>query len=902
MRIPRLFIFFILLLKGSFSFSQVNYELFTIDTDTTFNSRFDVLEQRMFGYVMSASMNVYRDDLRTVVGVDEPKNSKDPGQYSAENVNVYTLRNENGDHYISPTLNGKTSVWISFSELKKVFKDAEEYSYIEDLFLKHKTRVSYSENVRIIQYNEMENGMESFHREIQNGLLSGELTAYEDPQFMLEMTVSMIRGNEWGVDTEIIQNPNTGMLETFLIAVTRFPCCYKYLYDCALENGRIIRDSDFPIAFAPMDTNMHGGYHLHYWVRTDQMAFLLPQWRREMIKAWEKGKTGDYLVDRFSVSYVCMNQDPDSLWMRKFISKTAGLLMEGKMTAYRDPSFQLEMTVSETRNVLNGRASDYSNEPVELENTPTGQTLDWFGLDEIHYRADDHSFKVLSYPIAIAFAYSRNDHCIPGLFLYLPELKGVINAPAYDSLLLIMQKKIKISEARVSVDSLGNLKDKTGKNFSPVNLPAFYWAAKDTLSMELRMIYDRVDKADAPDSVYVIAIGESKLAPPKMLVPYLVWGNSNGTFSTGGIFRPTVNIYDAGYCDESGIVRVPIRYNNAEPFSEERGLVTNYTYGKSIQPLKHCGFVDMNGVEVVPLSFEDARSFSSGLAAVKKNGKWGYIDASGKEKIGPRFEIAYDFHEGQAIVKVNGKFGLINKRGKLLGKFTCDTITSFVQGMAQVRVSTRWGAINAKGKLILDTIYQYVTAPNGGSFLATDFSGESYLFGCDGKVRGDTKGVHVQSAYGNTLVVQVDSGSTSWICLLNNQKVRISKLYSKAGDFSEGLLPVQKNGRWGFIDSTGKEVIACKYEKANSFSEGLALVSEVMSSKFDRVPQLEQYRPQRQFFIDRSGKEFLAVRPNYFSRDQYDPKPKFKNGLMKIRLSTGQVGYLSRDGREYIYH
>ena len=49
------------------------------------------------------------------------------------------------------------------------------------------------------------------------------------------------------------------------------------------------------------------------------------------------------------------------------------------------------------------------------------------------------------------------------------------------------------------------------------------------------------------------------------------------------------------------------------------------------------------------------------------------------------------------------------------------------------------------------------------------------------------------------------------------------------------------DGKWGFVDSTGKLAIPCKYDWAYSFSEGLAGVV------LDGVG----------FCIDKNGKEYI---------------------------------------------
>ena len=52
---------------------------------------------------------------------------------------------------------------------------------------------------------------------------------------------------------------------------------------------------------------------------------------------------------------------------------------------------------------------------------------------------------------------------------------------------------------------------------------------------------------------------------------------------------------------------------------------------------------------------------------------------------------------------------------------------------------------------------------------------------------------------------------------------------------------VEKNGKRGYIDKTGSEVVPCKYDKAFGFSEGLAKVKK--SGKYG--------------FIDKTGREVV---------------------------------------------
>jgi len=65
--------------------------------------------------------------------------------------------------------------------------------------------------------------------------------------------------------------------------------------------------------------------------------------------------------------------------------------------------------------------------------------------------------------------------------------------------------------------------------------------------------------------------------------------------------------------------------------------------------------------------------------------------------------------------------------------------------------------------------------------------------------------------------------------------------YDSVGDFSEGLAQVELNGKWGYVNKQGEEVVPVKYDYAWSFREGLA-----------RVELKGQYS-----VVDKTGKELL---------------------------------------------
>src|SRR5688572_5706452 len=55
-------------------------------------------------------------------------------------------------------------------------------------------------------------------------------------------------------------------------------------------------------------------------------------------------------------------------------------------------------------------------------------------------------------------------------------------------------------------------------------------------------------------------------------------------------------------------------------------------------------------------------------------------------------------------------------------------------------------------------------------------------------------------------------------------KLIIKQQFGEAFSFSEGLAPVKINGRWGYVNDRGKIVIKPRFELADLFYEGLARV------------------------------------------------------------------------------
>lgn len=181
-----------------------------------------------------------------------------------------------------------------------------------------------------------------------------------------------------------------------------------------------------------------------------------------------------------------------------------------------------------------------------------------------------------------------------------------------------------------------------------------------------------------------------------------------GVFNTASaeltpFYEESADSWSCGYKNELGEVIVPTnRYEDCGDFSDGLAYV-----GKMAQPLvendfdgyKYLqGFIDQTGELVIPVEHEavehvlgvDYKSFSEGLVAVYRNGKYGYMDKMRELVIPYRYQSADDFNDGLAIVSQNDKYGAIDKSGRTVVPFKFKYLSSYSDDLALYTEDNHW--------------------------------------------------------------------------------------------------------------------------------------------------------------------------------------------------------------------
>jgi len=208
----------------------------------------------------------------------------------------------------------------------------------------------------------------------------------------------------------------------------------------------------------------------------------------------------------------------------------------------------------------------------------------------------------------------------------------------------------------------------------------------------------------------------------------------------------------------------------------------------------------------------------------------------------------------------------------------------------------RCGFRDRAGRWVIPPRFRYCNIFEGGMAEVMDESGNSFYVDASGR-RVENR--NFASNHFSEGLIPVNIGGRYGFADASGHLV-VFPSFDDAGDFAEGLAPVKSGGKWGYIDRAGSTLIAPQFDKADSFSEGLASVcfdtgEKSLSEKF--TSEIER----KCGFIDRTGA--LVIQP------RYDNAGRFAEGLAPVYsgryypyaaaagADAGKWGYVDRAGR-----
>ena len=94
-------------------------------------------------------------------------------------------------------------------------------------------------------------------------------------------------------------------------------------------------------------------------------------------------------------------------------------------------------------------------------------------------------------------------------------------------------------------------------------------------------------------------------------------------------------------------------------------------------------------------------------------------------------------------------------------------------------------------------------------------------------------------------------------------------------EFNEGFAAVQKDGKWGYINTKGEQIVECKFDNVSLFDEGFARVQK--DGKWG--------------YINTKGEQAIECK--------FDDACDFKEGFARVK-KDGKWGYINTKGEQIV--
>lgn len=182
----------------------------------------------------------------------------------------------------------------------------------------------------------------------------------------------------------------------------------------------------------------------------------------------------------------------------------------------------------------------------------------------------------------------------------------------------------------------------------------------------------------------------------------------------------------------------------------------------------------------------------------------------------------YDVTFGDAyVIEKDGKYGLIDSNGKVVVSPDLDKL---------VTCSCYKGYIGTKQEGEYYTATYHISPISFTKNWANEhtcegFSGYKYVWEDTSSYTGSmytssisSYSVSLRPYLPETVEIMSNGQSTGKYSLANSGSLVTTKDYTAAGIFTGGIAAMQKNGKWGYIDSTGKEVIPFEYDAVEGYN------------------------------------------------------------------------------------
>ena len=260
------------------------------------------------------------------------------------------------------------------------------------------------------------------------------------------------------------------------------------------------------------------------------------------------------------------------------------------------------------------------------------------------------------------------------------------------------------------------------------------------------------------------------------------------------------------------------------------------------------GVFDSTGHEILPCRYKSIQIANPNLFIVSDwdNRISGAVNRNGDTVVPFGGQMMYCYY-GTPFVEIvrDGKSGVLNAQGKPLLPCVFDGLelsSRITQGRFPCRRGDKWGVVDSLGNSVLPFAYdgKIYTISNTNLFavrlqpMLGDDNGVA-LVNLQGKVLASKLSIWMESISGKSIAaisyqddysrLQMDIYDASGQLLDSYEDMK----YDEVGEYygRSSMIPVKRNGKWGFVNHDFELIVPCQYEDAFFDWDGYARVKTV---------------------------------------------------------------------------
>jgi len=290
-----------------------------------------------------------------------------------------------------------------------------------------------------------------------------------------------------------------------------------------------------------------------------------------------------------------------------------------------------------------------------------------------------------------------------------------------------------------------------------------------------------------------------------------------------------------GIIDQTGKVKIKFLYDSLELMDNE--LI------KAEKNDKY-GYINYDGDVIVDISYDYIGTFHEGIARILLGNLWGFTKKEGIF-INPKYDSISNFKNGIAIFKKDGKFGFIKKDGNIIVQPKYDEAKVFKNSIAPIKLNGKWGYLikeNSSDGIEISQLInpKYDMAYNFESkFAPVRVKNKFGIIDKNGDFIVEPQYPAIKSDYSEGILPIYQDRKWGYLDLNNNGDILVSPQFNKVWKFNNGLAKVQKGQYRGLINKNGSFVLEPNYK-------------DIKISKSNVILALD--KENNFFYFDKSGK------------------------------------------------